>query len=393
MPIDSIHSKAVSTMPNVIDLFSGAGGLSLGASRAGFTVISAVELDPHAIATHRTNFPNSQHIQRDIMELTGETLLALSGISAEHLDGIIGGPPCQGFSNIGHRNVNDIRNILFIKYFELVKEVHPPFFVAENVPGIMNPKYNQIRKAAFDHVYDYHLLPPIKIDASEYGAPTKRTRMFFIGFRRSTRIEPFTKADIEQMKVSPNQRTTVRKALEGLPSNIRYRLNDTGVRKIANEYYNRNSMHIQSTFFYERVVGMRPMNLGNADYIQNYEQHHEVNGFFPTKHTQIVKQRYARLKYGQQDRISKATRLNPDGFCPTLRAGTGPEKGSYQAVRPIHYTYARVITPREAARLQGFPDWFKLPETIWHSFRQIGNSVSPIVSERVLQAIFQKLTL
>ena len=61
-------------------------------------------------------------------------------------------------------------------------------------------------------------------------------------------------------------------------------------------------------------------------------------------------------------------------------------------MRPIHYEYDRVITPREAARLQGFPDWFKLPDTIWHGFRQIGNSVSPIVAERVLSGIFQKLT-
>ena len=98
------------------------------------------------------------------------------------------------------------------------------------------------------------------------------------------------------------------------------------------------------------------------------------------------------MEYGQQDKISKSVKLNPEGFCPTLRAGTGPEKGSFQAVRPIHFKYSRVITPREAARLQGFPDWYKLPETIWHSFRQLGNSVSPIVAERVLNAIYQKLT-
>ena len=117
-----------------------------------------------------------------------------------------------------------------------------------------------------------------------------------------------------------------------------------------------------------------------------------VNGVYPTKHTDAVKERYKELAHGQQDQISKSKRLDPDGFCPTLRAGTGPEKGSYQAVRPIHYEYARVITPREAARLQGFPDWYKLPDTIWHAFRQIGNSVSPIAAERVLSAIYQRLT-
>lgn len=78
-------------------------------------------------------------------------------------------------------------------------------------------------------------------------------------------------------------------------------------------------------------------------------------------------------------------------FCPTLRAGTGPEKGSFQAVRPIHYDEPRVINSRKAARLQGFPDWFKLPPTIWHSFRQIGNSVSPIAAEAVLKVIYDHL--
>lgn len=84
--------------------------------------------------------------------------------------------------------------------------------------------------------------------------------------------------------------------------------------------------------------------------------------------------------------------MDPNAFCPTLRAGTGPEKGSFQAVRPIHFSEARVINPREAARLQGFPDWFVLPNTIWHSFRQIGNSVSPIAAEAILKVIYMRLT-
>ncbi len=138
---------------------------------------------------------------------------------------------------------------------------------------------------------------------------------------------------------------------------------------------------------------MIPNQIGNVDYIKDYCEKHIVNGCTPTNHSKEVRARYAKLSYSQQDSISKSKRLDPNGFCPTLRAGTGPDKGSYQAVRPIHYRYNRVITPREAARLQGFPDWFKLPETIWHSFRQIGNSVSPIAAEQVLSAIYQKLTL
>lgn len=379
-------------MPTIIDLFAGAGGLSLGAARAGFNVAATVELDSHAINSHITNFPHTIHIQKDIMSLSGKELLELSGTASDQLIGIIGGPPCQGFSSIGHGDVNDSRNLLFVKFFKLIEELQPVFFVAENVPGIMNDKYAQIRHDAFKHIQNYTLLSPIRVNASEYGAPTTRTRIFFIGYRDDARITPFTVEDIETMKIPLSERTTVRSALEGLPANIHYSAKTSGERKIEKTYSISNTAYTQSHFFYQRVTGLRPHNIGNQQYYDLYTQKHIVNGCLPTKHSAKVRKRYALLKYGQQDKISKSVKLNPDGFCPTLRAGTGPEKGSFQAVRPIHFEYARVITPREAARLQGFPDWYKLPETIWHSFRQLGNSVSPIVAERVLSAIYQKLT-
>ena len=381
-------------MPNVIDLFAGAGGLSLGAARAGFNISAAVEVDTHAMDSHRANFPHAVHIQRDIMTLNGQELLRLAGIHQEELTGIIGGPPCQGFSSIGHGNVNDFRNRLFVKFFELIEDLQPTFFLSENVPGIMNSKYDDTRNEAFGHVANYNILDPICVKANEYGAPTTRMRYFFVGYLLNGRIEPIISKDIIRMQVCNNERTNVRKALEGLPGDIRYRKkNSSGLKKLTQNYSNANAQHEQSDFFYQRVTGMIPYNVGNQEYINTYQIRHIVNGFYPTKHATDVRARYARLAFGQQDRVSKSTRLDPEGYCPTLRAGTGPEKGSYQAVRPIHYNYARVITPREAARLQGFPDWYKLPNTIWHGFRQIGNSVSPIVAEQVLSAIYQKLML
>jgi len=379
-------------MPNVIDLFAGAGGLSLGAARAGFNVIAAVELDSHAMATHRANFPNTCHVQRDIMGISGAELIDIIGMPAEEIVGIIGGPPCQGFSTIGHGNVDDKRNRLFERFFEIVSELQPAFFLAENVPGIMNSKYDEIRARAFEHVKQYHILPPIKINAAEYGAATTRTRFFFIGFRDDLRIDAISVEDIERMKVDPKSITTVEKALEGLPSDIEYHEDCDGIRRIASDYLDAANPHQQSAFFYDRVTKLRPQDIGDSQYIESYEKEQLVNGFLPTRHNEEVKRRYRALAYGQRDPVSKSVRLDPGSFCPTLRSGTGPEKGSYQAVRPIHYQHARVITPREAARLQGFPDWYKLPETIWHSFRQIGNSVSPIAAEQVLKAIYQKLT-
>jgi len=159
---------------------------------------------------------------------------------------------------------------------------------------------------------------------------------------------------------------------------------------LISEFDANNQKHLSS--FYNRITGMIPPNVGDCQAIEKYMKKHMVSGCYPTRHGEVVIERYKNLKFGQQDKVSKSVRLNPKGFCPTLRAGTGPEKGSYQAVRPIHYNLPRVITIREAARLQGFPDWFDFHPTIWHSFRQIGNSVSPIVAEKILSVIRQKLT-
>ena len=381
------------TKPVLIDLFSGAGGLSLGAMRAGFSIAVAVELDPHAIDTHKTNFPEVCHLQYDITLLSGDKILELSDIMRNQLVGVIGGPPCQGFSSIGHKQVDDLRNRLFVKFFELVNELQPVFFVAENVPGIMNSKYNEVRQEAFSFVRGFHMLDPIKIVASEYGAPTTRTRVFFIGYRDDPRISPISISDIENKKVPEQLKTTVQQALEGLPGILPPSSCSTGFMPLNPEYYDRQSKHLQSSFFYSRIYDSIPSGAGDPAYIKLFNDKHIVNGCIPTKHTDEVEKRFSKLEYGQRETISKSARLHPDKYCPTLRAGTGPERGSYQAVRPIHYKYSRVITPREAARLQGFPDWYKLPETIWHGFRQIGNSVSPIVAERVLSALFQKLTL
>ena len=378
-------------MPNVIDLYAGAGGLSLGASRAGFKVAAAIEIDKHAIETHRRNFPQTTHIARDIRDVSIEDIEKASGINRTDIAGVIGGPPCQGFSSIGHGNVEDKRNLLFKRFFEIVRDVHPVFFVAENVPGIMREKYNEIREEAFKLVKgEYEILEPILVNASEYGAATSRTRYFFIGLRKNRNIN-LSLEDFLQAKIPEKNKTVISQALEGLPLSLMFSKDQTGICTVDRSYSDKRRRHLQNSFFYPRVTGIIPEGVGNPNFIQRYNKKHETNGFLMTAHTKAVEERYRKLQYGDQDRISKSYKLNPSSFCPTLRAGTGPDKGSFQAVRPIHYIEARVINPREAARLQGFPDWFELPETIWHSFRQIGNSVSPIAAEAILKVVYDHL--
>lgn len=371
-------------MPSVIDVYSGVGGLSLGAVRAGFEVSAAVEIDPQAVEAHSINFPQTRHIVQDAASLSGKELLRSANISNGGLDGLIGGPPCQGFSMIGKRRVDDNRNNLFAHFFRLVKETQPAFFLAENVPGILDEKYEKIRLDAFAMVREnYALLPPIMVKASEYGAPTSRTRIFFIGydprkFKGKLSVENFAPRE-------GTEKTFVGEALSGLPVEIEPNIDD------EKKSWRQIERKIDSKSPFGRMINDVPIGMGDPEAIDRYFERDEVSGIVGTCHKPEVEERFGILGYGEMDKISRASRLDPNNFCPTLRAGTGKDRGSFQSVRPIHYSAPRVIAPREAARLQGFPDWFLFHPTKWHSFRQIGNSVSPIVSEAILKPFLKIL--
>ena len=375
-------NRTAATIPEgsdkVVDLFSGAGGLSLGAARAGFTVCCAVDIDPHAAATHRRNFPKTLHIEEDVSRLTLGRLNAALGLRKGELAGIVGGPPCQGFSCIGKNDKTDPRNSLFVDFFRIVSEAWPKFFLAENVPGILKDDNSLIRKKAFSYVEGaYTLLPPMIICAKDFGAPTTRTRVFFFGYRREEmqRLSPedfIPPADIESV--------TVRDALKGLPARIdpRWQTEEEGWRVVR--------VHGKG-FFALRLRGRVPPGVGDPRALERLRRESRASGCLGTIHSQGVARRYSRIEPGKRDPVSKSHRLDLNGFCPTIRAGTGHDRGRFQAVRPLHPTETRVITPREAARLQGFPDWFQFSPTKWHSFRQIGSSVSPVLAERVLAII------
>jgi DNA (cytosine-5)-methyltransferase 1 len=369
--------------PNVLDLFCGCGGFSLGAARAGFSVVAGVDFDSNALETHRRNFRKSKDLLLDLCKTTGTEILNEIGLPRPQLSGIIGGPPCQGFSSMGSNNAQDPRNMLFRRFFEIVDELKPPFFVCENVPGLLRSTFSNIRNDALNIVSgDYNIIGPLKLRASDYGAPTTRTRAFFIGTRKDISI------DLSASDFSPDSSIAVVRvndALIGLPKIIKetWQNESQGWRKVR--------LPKPSNAFEKRVLGLIPKGMGDPHSKKLLLSERLVSGCLGTVHLPSVIERFSNVPEGKSDSISRAPRLNRLGFCPTLRAGTGSERGSFQAVRPIHPTENRVITPREAARLQGFPDWFRFAPTKWHAFRQIGNSVSPIVSEFVLRKIFDKL--
>lgn len=367
--------------PILIDVFSGVGGLSLGAARAGFRVAGAVELDERALTVHKINFPKTAHLKKDVGSLSADDLLTELSLRPGAIQGLIGGPPCQGFSHMGRKVADDPRNSLFGSFFRLVADLRPAFFLAENVPGLLADRNAETRLQALSSVpKNYRLLQPIKVKASDFGAPTTRTRIFFIGYDPA-RVAAMTETDFLPPQATEDVR--VADALRNLPKlRAHWATPEESWRSVG---------ELGDSAFEKRVKDLVPASVGDENAIRLYRDKRIASGFLGTVHTPETIERFDVLRFGEVDTVSKATRLDPDGYCPTLRAGTGPERGSYQAVRPIHPRSPRVINPREAARLQGFPDWFQFHPTKWHAFRQIGNSVSPIVAEALLRVIRSRL--
>lgn len=361
----------------IINLFSGAGGFSLGAKRAGFDIVGSIEIDPQAISVYERNFSNTPLWEKDISTISAADILQYFDLKAREIDGIIGGPPCQGFSHMGSNNSDDPRNQLFIHFFEIVKKAVPKFFLAENVPGILSQNNAQLVKDALSKVKNkYKILSPMRLVAKEFGVPTTRERVFFFGYLK----DEINSVETEEFKATNTKLVYVKDALKGLRRKIDplWLTEEDGWKKITK--------NVEGDFG-AKLYGQIPDGVGDPEAITRLEEKSEVSGCLGTRHTKEVLDRYSKIKQGEKDSVSKSRRLTSKGFCPTLTAGTDKNNGSYQAVRPLHPTENRVITPREAARLQGFPDWFQFHPTKWHSFRQIGNSVSPILAEHILSVI------
>ncbi|MDD5544882.1 MAG: DNA cytosine methyltransferase [Acidobacteriia bacterium] len=367
-------------MTKIVDLFCGCGGFGLGAKQAGFEVTIAVDIDTTLQSAYKCNFPNTRVETGDLSSMTeADWTLLLQG---NNIDGVIGGPPCQGYSRIGKGNIDDPRRSLIRHFFRTVNIISPKFFVMENVEGLLDNKNAQ---ELFDAISmadkKYTVLPPIVVDASKFGAPTKRKRVVVIGFDPLA-LETITPSEILDISKAP---TTVHDAISDIGEPVAQQKDKNN---LGWGQYRENTRPSE----YAKIMRSQPIKGLGSDVALDLLAKGFVSGNFDTTHLPEVRARYGSIQPGQIDPVSRAKKLSWEGICPTLRAGTGADKGSHQAVRPIHPTAPRVITVREAARLQGFPDWYCFHNTKWHSFRMIGNSVSPLVSEGILKLIYRKLT-
>lgn len=365
--------------PTCIDLFAGAGGLSLGFEQAGFDVVAAVEVDPVHAAVHAYNFPKCAVLPKSVVGLTGRQIRRAANLGNRRIDVVVGGAPCQGFSLIGQRALDDPRNSLVREFVRIVAELKAPYFVFENVKGLTVGKQKGFLEeiiAAFNAV-GYNVRTPWRVlNASEFGVPQDRQRLILFGAKKGLQLPDYPKPT-----TSP---TGGSRSLPPAPS-CRDAIGDLPDAELFAELNSQDSVSgakLGKPSAYARSLRCK----GSADWYWGYRRDWDpsvLTSSARTDHTSISRRRFRETKQGEVEPISRFFKLSGDGVCNTLRAGTDASRGAFTSPRPIHYDRARCITVREMARLHGFPDWFRLHATKWHGARQIGNAVPPPLAREV----------
>ncbi len=374
----------MTSRPVAIDIFAGGGGLSLGLEQAGFDIILAIDRDPYHAATFQRNFPLSRVLCADVRRLEGRKIRELIGDI--DIDLICGGPPCQGFSHIGKRNSSDPRNLLIKHFSRLVAELRPKAFLMENVPALQEAKRKSPLSEAIDSLSaaGYRITTPARaLDASNFGVPQRRGRLFVIGIRAEfNSVARYPRSSCNHRPPQP----TVWDAICDLPRVSEHR---ELFEKDTCKYLptGRSGLHPYAAL--ARGVTIDPCDLAHP---RVWDQT-MCTGCSRVRHRREVIRLYAATTPGAFVPAHHLPRLNPNGLSPTLRAGTDSEHGSFNAPRPIHPCEPRCITVREAARLHGYPDWFRFHPTKWHAHQQIGNSVCPPVARALGFSIRRALRL
>ncbi|MBF2755950.1 MAG: DNA cytosine methyltransferase [Gammaproteobacteria bacterium AqS3] len=381
--------------PIGVDLFAGVGGLSLGFEQAGFDIGAAVEIDPVHCAAHQFNFPDTAVIPRSVEGLTGDMIRNTSGVGGAPVDCVFGGAPCQGFSLIGQRALDDPRNRLVREFARIVAELDARTFVFENVKGLTLGRH----RAFLDEIVEefdragYAVRAPWRVlNAGNYGVPQHRERLILLGVRRGGTLpdypEPTTSLPQARQRVGAlpvgdwPDGPTCRDALDDLPDAEQFEALLDG-DSVRTEAFGKPSAYTAQL----RCLASDSWRFG---YAREWNPA-ELTSSARTVHTDISRRRFRDTQAGTTEPISRFFKLPPDGVSNTLRAGTDGARGAFTSPRPIHYRHPRCITVREMARLHGFPDWFRFNVTKWHGARQIGNAVPPPLARAIAGEIISAL--
>ncbi len=332
--------------PLAVDLFAGAGGLSLAAIVAGFEIAFAVENDAYAVATYKKNLlkldgaRNAKLLEQSILEYSAEQKRDEILKGAE-CDLLLGGPPCQGFSThrILNAGVNDPRNELLLAYFQFVKALRPRVFLVENVPGLLWDRHRGFLQKFYDEGRraNYHLFQPVTLDARNFGVPQRRKRVFILGVREPDGLQGFkwppAATHLPPSKASDSQKVwlSCKHVFGPAPED------------------DKNDIHMKHGAELVEAFRKTPPNGGSRkDSGRTLPCHKEHDG-----HKDV---------YG---------RINPFEAAPTMTtACINPSKGRF-----VHPTEHHGITVRQAARIQTFPDSYTFVGGLTAAGRQIGNAV------------------
>jgi len=340
----------------------------LGLRQAGFRLAGAVDADPTVLTVYRTNFPAVPLLGRDLFSAAGGQVREGLRIGKKVIDLLAGGPPCQGFSSGGIKKGNDPRNQGVLAFARLVAELKPRYFLMENVRGFLFSEHEPVRVRFCQTLKKagYAVRPFCTLNAADFGVPQRRFRVFVLGCLRS-------EAEPDYPVPDPGLQPTVRDAIGDLAAL------DKLSKAVDSDVYDGPLGEASS---YAAAMRAGPSGAGCE----------EITGCLRTRHSEMVVGRFMATPPGGQEPVSRFFRLTWDGVSPTLRAGTGPDHGSHTAPRPIHPEWPRCITVREAARLHSFPDRFVFHGTRWHGFREIGNSVPPLLAQAVAAQVHSALS-
>lgn len=342
----------------VLDLFCGCGGLSCGLDQVnGITTVVALDFEPKAIDTFQRNFPNTKCICGSITEeIVKQEIITASKQLGVNM--IVGGPPCQGFSLKGKKlGLKDPRNFLFLEYVDLVRRIQPEVFVIENVKALVatenhyfiNQIYSEFEKLGYGLNHDI-------LNASHFGVPQTRERTIIIGVKGS-RIETMPSG-------SAKQRTTVRDAISDL------------------SYLNSGEGSDVSEYIIPAESDYQKMLRGNSNKLHNHKA---------TNHSKVALDKLKMIPpegdksslpselIGKQKFATTWGRLSWDKPSPTIDTRFDTPSNGTNSHPYLH----RSITPREAARIQSFPDSFVFYGNKCAICKQIGNAVPPLLAKAI----------
>lgn len=379
-----------------IDLFSGCGGISLGLKWAGLKEIAAIDFDSSAVEVFKTNFPENKHVYcEDLRYFTPEELASRTGF--DHVDLIVGGPPCQGFStvrqrdgsNAGKRLIEDDRRELYQEFLKFVNYFKPEIFIMENVPGIRSAAggrfFSLVQNEARNLNYRVH---SELIKAWEYGVPQKRIRQLIIGTKVNLGLFA---SDIHIKKTHNNDDpskqdlVTLWEAIGDLPAI------EAGGGKDIQEY----DMNLRKNHLLE-YSGRYIIDVLECNKLPNLFDHkarphsdRDLRDFSriqegENSHKAIMRGEPMEFPYDRNTFKDRYTRQSRNGLSSTILAHL-----SKDGLMFIHPTQNRSFTVREAARIQSFPDTFMFPVSRTDQFRLIGNAVPPLVGEALGKGVIK----